>query len=199
MARRLSRALMVVTSLAMLAAGVVVFLAGSHAPRPELAHAAGTYTIDILARSFNPSHCQLNRNGDIVRWRNADSVVRRVSLPPITGAERVVLEVAPGGYSEPFEFHHGNVNWEYWDADDPTISGHLNVPQDPGAPASCSPLPPTPTPTPTRTPTPIPAPTLPIQKPLACAGLMPPNDAGERNPVKGCAVAPDMARQEQFE
>ncbi len=184
----------------MLAAGQVVFFTSSGTSGPVPAHAATLYTIDILPASYNPTDCQVTRNGDLVRWFNKDTKPRSLSLPPPpdSSERRILGPIAPGAYSESQEFTNGGINWTYFDQDNQQIVGHLTVPLDTGATAACSPLPPTPTPTPTRTATPVPTPTQPPQFPPACTGLMAPNDEGVRNPVKGCAVAAEIARQEDL-
>jgi hypothetical protein len=187
MARSWSRPLITAAAAGMLLLGTISIIAGSSG---GTAHAAGEYTIEILASGFNPQVCIVNRNNSQIFWKNKDTVVHRIVLPgeipgqPIFDSGDILPgETSPGGV-----LINSSSTWNYSDFYVSSLKGTIISPIPNDTASQCSPLPPTPTPTPTRTPTPIPTATpvvatpTPIVLPPRCIGLV------------GCAVAPAVAR-----
>ena len=170
-------------ALAMLMAGFASVMLGRS--ESQTAQAAGVYTIEILANSFNPPICVVNRNGSEVNFLNKDTKPRRIVAPSVgmPGEFRFDTGVIQPGATNPGGWLFQGVDRvEYQDFDTPALEGIIEVPVDPNAASQCDPLPPTPTPTATPTRTPTPLPTLPPPPtPEACVRLL--------NDPKGCAVA----------
>lgn len=166
---------------------VVAVIAGVNG---QPAGAAGVYTIDIIDTGFNPELCQVNRNGDRVRWRNKSSKIARVEVLDLGGVDNPPLaeseDILPGAESTLVIAVDAAIDRSYRDKYTPSHTGRIVAPIDPNAQASCSPLPPTPTPTPTRTPTPVPAP---IVRHPSCTGLLPVT----RAPITGCSIASSIS------
>ena len=159
---------------------------------------------DILPTTFNPPVCQVNRSNaggqSIVHFRNKDTKPRHIIQPDIDPSFPPLFdEVIPAGATSIQSVGiTAPTDRTFFDADDHSKSVKIISPVDPNAPSNCDQLPPTPTPTPTRTPTPIPTPTAiptPRQVPPACTGLTPIS----RQPITGCAVAADVAKENPSE
>ena len=166
---------------------VVAAIAGVNG---QHAGAASVYTIDIIDSGFNPQLCQVNRNGDGIRWKNKTSKTAHIEVLDLGGVDNPILDetedILPGQESVKIFRVEGVVDRTYRDKFAPEHRGRFTSPVDPGAQASCSPLPPTPTPTPTRTPTPVPTP---IPRHPSCTGLLPVT----RAPITGCSVASNIS------
>ena len=180
---RSHQAVALTVALAMLAAGFASVWLGRSEPRDV--QAAGVYTIEIHANSFNPPICVVNRNDSEVHFVNKDSKPRRIVEPLIgspTGEFRLDTGVIAPGATTTGGWVFSALDYvQYQDFDSPSLEGVIEVPLDPNTQSQCDPLPPTPTPTatPTRTPTPLPT-APPPPTPEACARLL--------NDPKGCAV-----------
>lgn len=182
---------MAIAALGMLVAGVGAMVAGQSGrpAKADIAHEGNVIEILPGNLGFNPSSCQLNRNGHRVRFYNTDSVPRRIIEPDIS-TEPTAPPALDTGYIEPGEYStywqvDGVERINYHDADNPVLTGVVSSPQSNGAPDICKPVPPTPTPTNTPIPTPTPTPT---QHPSNCDRFF--------ADVKGCAIAPNVSQDE---
>ena len=166
---------------------VVAAIAGLNG---QHAGAASVYTIDIIDSGFNPQLCQVNRNGDRIHWKNKTNRTVRIEVLDLGGVDNPPLaeseDILPGQESILVMEVTAPVDRTYRDKYAPEHRGRFTSPIDPGAQASCSPLPPTPTPTPTRTPTPI---ATPVPRHPSCTGLLPIT----RAQITGCSVASNIS------
>lgn len=176
---------------AMLVAGLATVLVGGSS---DVDAQYGEFTIEITATGFNPAHCQVNRLGSAVRFRNLDTKPRRIIVPePGTPDDEVSLDTGwldPGEVSRAAWAFQGLDRKVYRDFDNPALTGVIEVPINQSAPSICEPL--TPTPTPTITPTPSPTPirtTTPIPQPtpVSCIRFL----ANPRGCLPGVGVSTD--------
>lgn len=188
MVRQIRRLALLGGSLALLGF-VAAAIAGVNS---QPAGAASVYTVEILDSGFNPPLCQVNRNGDRIRWKNLSSKTARISVLDLGGVDNPPLaeseDIPPGELSVFVIQVDAMVDRTYTDTYAPTHTGRFLAPRENSAAASCSPLPPTPTPAPT--PTPRPSPGTISDMPPSCMGLMPVS----RQPISGCSLVTDVAR-----